>query len=84
MTPRTIEIDGKRYVWHDILELRRQQLKEHRAAGQPALFELTNDRRPASQRMAAGRYRERCCSIPEIRSPAMSPCAARALVLSRG
>ena len=24
MTPRTIEIDGKRCVWRDILELRRQ------------------------------------------------------------
>ena len=26
--PRFIEIDGKRYLWRDILELRKQQLKE--------------------------------------------------------
>jgi hypothetical protein len=58
VTPRTIEIDGKRYLWRDILELRRQQLKGHRPAEQPAPFELIDDCRPRSQHAAAGRYSE--------------------------
>jgi hypothetical protein len=48
VTPRTIEIDGKRYVWRDIVTLRRAQLAAVRQAQQPALFKLTDDRRPAS------------------------------------
>jgi len=58
MIPRTIEIDGKRYVWRDIVTLRRAQLAAVRQARQPALSKLTDDRRPASQCTAAGRYRE--------------------------
>jgi hypothetical protein len=38
--------------------MRRAQLAAVRQAQQPALFNLTDDRRPASQRTAAGRYRE--------------------------
>jgi hypothetical protein len=58
MTPRTIAIDGKRYLWRDIPELRRQQLGECRPAEQPALFELIDDFRPRSQHTAAGRFSE--------------------------
>jgi hypothetical protein len=58
MIPRTIEIDGKRYVWRDIVMLRRAQLAAVRQAQQPALFELIDNCRPASQRTAAGRYSE--------------------------
>jgi hypothetical protein len=53
-----IEIDGKRHLWRDILQLRREQKKAHATAQQPALFELKDDRRPAAERTAAGRYRE--------------------------
>jgi hypothetical protein len=56
--PAFVEIDGKRYVWRDIVTLRRAQLAAVRQAQQPALFKLTDDRRPASQHTAAGRYRE--------------------------
>jgi hypothetical protein len=56
--PRFIEIDGRRYLWRDIVELRKQQLRERRRAEQPALFELIDDSRPPSQRTAAGRYSE--------------------------
>jgi hypothetical protein len=55
---RLIEIDGKRYVWQDILRLRRAQLEADRCMQQPTLFELQNDRRPASQQSTAGRYQE--------------------------
>jgi hypothetical protein len=55
---RFIEIDGKRYLWRDILELRREQRKAFRQAQQPALFALKDDRRPAAERTAAGRYLE--------------------------
>jgi hypothetical protein len=53
-----IEIDGRRYPWRDVLQLRREQKKALRQAQQPALFELKHDPRPAPERTAAGRYLE--------------------------
>ena len=53
-----IEIDGKRYLWRDLLQLRRDQKKAHARAQQPALFELRDDCRPVADRTAGGRYRE--------------------------
>ena len=53
-----IDIDGKRYLWREVLELRREQKKAHARAQQPTLFELKDDRRPLADRTAAGRYRE--------------------------
>lgn len=55
---RYIDIDGKRYLWRDILELRREQRKTLRRSQQPALFEIKEDYRPSAARTAAGRYRE--------------------------
>ena len=57
-TSRFIEIDGKGHLWRDILRLRREQRKALARAQQPALFQLKEDRRPESQRTAAGRLRE--------------------------
>jgi hypothetical protein len=54
-----IVIDGKLYRWKDILELRRAQLAVAGVAqaSQLALFAtLHDDRRPSSERTAAGRY----------------------------
>jgi hypothetical protein len=53
-----IEIDGKRYLWRDILQLRRAQREAHARAQQPTLFQLKEDHRPMADRTAAGRYRE--------------------------
>jgi len=55
---RFIEIDGKRYLWRDLLQLRREQKKAHAQAQQPALFELKDDSRPVAARTATGRYLE--------------------------
>jgi len=55
---RYIEIDGKRYLWRDILELRREQRRAHSAAHQLALFDLKHDCRPSTAGTAAGRYLE--------------------------
>ena len=55
---RYVELDGKRYLWRDILNLRRQQRQAERQQQQPALFELKEDARPPSQRKAAGRLAE--------------------------
>ena len=54
--PRFIEIDGRRYLWRDLVALRRAQAApvEH----QPALFTLREDHRPAGERNAAERYSE--------------------------
>jgi hypothetical protein len=54
---RFVDIDGKRYLWRDILNMRREQRKAERQP-QPLLFELKEDRRPDSQRKAAGRFSE--------------------------
>jgi hypothetical protein len=56
-----IAIDGKHYLWKDILELRRVQLAASAAAQatQLALFEsLREDHRPVDERTAAGRYQQ--------------------------
>jgi len=53
-----IEIDGKRYLWRNLLQLRREQRKAQAQSQQPALFELKEDRRPLSERTASGRYQE--------------------------
>ena len=55
--PKTIEINGQRVLWRDLLKMRRDQRKVVCTA-QPALFELHDDARPAPERTADGRYRE--------------------------
>jgi hypothetical protein len=57
MAPAFIMIDGKRYLWRDILKLRREQRKSAKKR-QMTLFELEDDSRPASQRTAEGRFTE--------------------------
>lgn len=54
---RYVIIDGKRYLWRDILTLRREQRKAGRQP-EPMLFELKEDRRPETQRRADGRYQQ--------------------------
>ena len=52
-----IVIDGRRYLWRDILYLRQEQNREQRPS-QPMLFELRHDVRPPAERSAADRYVE--------------------------
>jgi hypothetical protein len=54
--PRFIDIDGRRYLWRDLVALRRAQATP--AEQQPTLFTLREDHRPAGERNAAERYRE--------------------------
>ena len=56
--PRFIDLDGKRYLWRDLVKLRQEQREAARWAEQPALFELREDCRPPTDRTAAGRYLE--------------------------
>ncbi len=52
-----IEIDGKRFLWHDLLQKRREQRQAMQArTEQPALFDLREDCRPPTERTAADRY----------------------------
>jgi hypothetical protein len=55
-----IVIDGKRYRWKDIIEMRRVQLAAAKSpASQPMLFEtLRADHRPANARTASDRYQQ--------------------------
>jgi hypothetical protein len=65
-SPKFIEIDGKRFVWRDLLQRRREQLMAAARTEQPALFEIKEDRRPIPERTAAGRYSEPSLfSLPE-------------------
>jgi hypothetical protein len=52
--PRTIEIDGRRYIWRELVALRRTQATPR--VQQPTLFELREDYRPPGERNAAERY----------------------------
>jgi hypothetical protein len=54
--PRFIEIDGRRYLWRELVALRRAQATP--PAQQPPLFPLRDDCRPPGERNAAERYRE--------------------------
>ena len=56
--PRFIDIDGKRYLWRDLVQMRRELLKALVRAEQPLLFPLKDDCRPPAERTAAGRYIE--------------------------
>ena len=51
-------LDGKRYLWSEILKMRHEQIKAARQAAQLALFGLQDDARPKSQRTASGRLEE--------------------------
>ena len=57
-SPKFIEIEGKRFLWRELLQRRREQLAAAEKIEQPALFELKEDCRPLPERTAAGRYRE--------------------------
>jgi hypothetical protein len=64
--PKFIDIDGKRFVWRELLQRRRQQLAAAARVEQPALFELKEDSRPPFERTAARRYSEPSLfSLPE-------------------
>ncbi len=54
--PRFVEIDGRRYLWRELVALRQAQAAPK--AAQPTLFELREDHRPLGERDAAERYRE--------------------------
>ena len=54
--PRFIDLDGRRYLWRDLVAIRRAQAAPR--AEQPVLFELREDHRPPGERSAAERYRE--------------------------
>jgi hypothetical protein len=54
--PRSIEIEGRRYLWRDLVALRRAQATP--PAQQPTLFPVREDCRPSGERTAAERYRE--------------------------
>jgi hypothetical protein len=56
--PRFIEIEGKRFLWRDLVKLRQEQRRAAAEARQLALFELREDCRPATERSAASRYLE--------------------------
>ncbi len=54
---RYVVIDGKRYLWRDLLRIRQEQRKVAKKE-QPTLFPRKEDIRAPSQQIAAGRYQE--------------------------
>jgi hypothetical protein len=83
MTLDAFILDGRAYSWKALREMRRTQLEAMRTArgSQPALFELHEDRRPESQRCAAGRYAEPLLLEVTARPPWV---LAHACINSRG
>ena len=43
-SPKFVEIEGKRFLWRELLQRRRDQLMAVGKTEQPALFELKEDR----------------------------------------
>lgn len=58
MNPRFVVIDGKSYVWRELVRMRREQLHAVAEAKQLVLFEMREDCRPPAHRAASGRYLE--------------------------
>jgi hypothetical protein len=58
VSPKFIEIEGKRFLCRELLRRRREQRMAAARTEQPALFELKKDCRPIPERTAAERYRE--------------------------
>jgi hypothetical protein len=57
--PSTILLDGKRYRWKDLVQLRREQRDAAKRVTQLELFaDLAEDRRPAHERTASDRYQQ--------------------------
>ena len=56
-TPKFIDIDGKRFLWRELLQRCREQMAAANVE-QPFLFAMREDCRPTSERTAAGRYSE--------------------------
>jgi len=52
--PSTIDINRHRYLWRDLVALRRSQAMPR--IEQPTLFELREDHRPPGERNAVERY----------------------------
>ena len=77
--PKYLVLDNKRYLWRDILKLRREQCKAAQQA-QPVLFNLQDDERPKSQRTAAASTRNPRSFSNIGGSEKMSTCAAGILV----
>ncbi|RNJ51367.1 hypothetical protein [Methylocystis hirsuta] len=55
--PRYLVLDGKRYLWRDVLRIRQEQRKAAKRE-QPTLFPIKEDCRPPTQKTARGRYEE--------------------------
>jgi hypothetical protein len=56
MRLKYVEVGGKRYLWAELLKLRREQQKAARQPQQETLFDLRDDRRPSTQTNASDRY----------------------------
>ena len=80
--PRYLVLDNKRYLWRDILKLRREQCKAAEQA-QPVLFNLQDDERPKSQRTAAARYEEPALPPPMRSAPAFATASSTVLAQKR-
>ena len=55
--PKSIEVNGRRILWRDLLKMRREQRKAAHSA-QLVLFELRDDSRPATEQSAERRFSE--------------------------
>jgi hypothetical protein len=58
MHPRFIILDGRAYLWREVLRIRKEQLRQAAQERQLTLFALREDFRPDGERTAAGRYLE--------------------------
>ena len=56
--PPYLMLDGRHYLWRDVLEQRRAQCAAVAEVRQLALFDLRDDIRPETHRTARGRFQQ--------------------------
>ena len=71
--PRFMDIDGKRYLWRELVERGKAQVKKAAIPEQPTLFDEHEDRRPPGERSAAETYDRPLCSRALERSDSGHP-----------
>ena len=75
--PRFMDIDGKRYLWRELVERGKAQVKKAAIPEQPTLFAEHEDRRPPGERSAAETYDRPLCSRALERSDSGHPATGR-------
>jgi len=75
-----VEIDGRRYLWRDLVQLRREQKQAQARAQQPTLFELKETIALSPNVMRQAAIGNHLCSLRDPERPARFDTASRVVL----